>query len=49
LFVIENGQNMMYRFQAEPEQQQEILENFMEYMELIKEYEMKNKALVSKN
>lgn len=36
LFIIENGQNMMYRFQAEPEQQQEILSNFMDYVELIK-------------
>ncbi|HQU83348.1 MAG TPA: hypothetical protein PKY59_09500 [Pyrinomonadaceae bacterium] len=32
---IENGQNMMYRFQAEPEEQQEILENFMDYVELM--------------
>lgn len=36
LFVIENGQKTMYRFQAEPDEQQEILDNFMDYVEINK-------------
>jgi hypothetical protein len=33
LFVIENGQRVIYRFQDEPEAQQELLNDFMNYVE----------------
>ncbi|OBX25838.1 uncharacterized protein DUF3601 [Gelidibacter algens] len=35
LFVIENGKDVIYRFQAIPEEQQELLNTFMNYVELI--------------
>ncbi|MDH6253364.1 hypothetical protein M2347_003091 [Chryseobacterium sp. H1D6B] len=35
LFVIENEKNVTYRFQSEPEEQQELLNTFMEYVESI--------------
>ena len=36
LFVIENGQKKQYRFQEIAEEQEELLSNFMEYVELVK-------------
>lgn len=33
LFVIEDGKPVIYRFQSEPEEQQELLNHFMEYLE----------------
>jgi Domain of unknown function (DUF3601) len=35
LFVIENGQSVMYRFQDEANQQQELLSNFMNYVKSV--------------
>jgi hypothetical protein len=35
LFVIENGENAVYRFQSEPEEQQELLNTFMDYVECV--------------
>lgn len=35
LFVIENGENVAYRFQSEPDEQQELLNTFMDYVELV--------------
>jgi hypothetical protein len=35
LFVIENGKNVMYRFQDIAEEQQELLSDFMSYVESI--------------
>lgn len=35
LFVNENGKPAIYRFQSEPEEQQELLNHFMEYLEEI--------------
>jgi Domain of unknown function (DUF3601) len=32
LFVTENGQSVMYRFQDEPQQQRDLLSNFMNYV-----------------
>lgn len=37
LFVIENGTHSCYRFQAEPQEQQTLLNNFMNYVEIINE------------
>jgi hypothetical protein len=34
-YVIENGQRVMYRFHDEPEAQQELLNNFMSYVESV--------------
>lgn len=36
LFVVKNGRSVMHRFQDEPEKQQEILDNFMSYVEAVK-------------
>jgi len=35
LFVIENGHRTQYRFQNIPEEQQHLIETFMDYVELV--------------